>query len=166
MGCGSIESVHSFPTNARTMTLEILIRYFHFITIIGMFSAIVVEHLLLKDTMTVRELKRMATIDGIYGLLAILLVAAGLTLWFGVGKPAEFYTKNWIFHTKVTVVIIVALLSIIPTVFFLKNRKGEDLEQAVAVPKRIKMIIRLELLLLLIVPLLATLMAKGIGYFG
>ncbi|MCB0642494.1 MAG: DUF2214 family protein, partial [Phaeodactylibacter sp.] len=73
---------------------------------------------------------------------------------------------KWIFHTKVTLVVIVSLLSIVSTLFFLKHRKGEDLEQTIVLPKRIKMIIRLELLLLLIVPLLATLMAKGVGYFG
>ena len=148
------------------MTTEILVRYFHFITIFAVVAAVIGQHLLLKETMTVREIKRIAVLDSVYGISAILLVAAGLTLWFGVGKPAEFYTKNWIFHTKVTLAVVMAILSIFPTIFFLKNRKGDDLDKEIAVPKSIKMYIRLELLLIFIIPLLAALMAKGVGTFS
>lgn len=148
------------------MTLEILIRYLHFISIFAMVSAVVAEHLLLKKQMTRSEILRISIVDAIYGISAILVVAMGLTLWFGVGKPAEFYTKNWIFHTKITLFIIMALLSIYPTIFFLRNRKGKDMDELVDIPKNIVMLIRLELLLVIIIPLLATLMAKGMGYFG
>lgn len=148
------------------MTLYILFRYFHFILIFAIFSSLVAEHLLLKASMTRRELRSLATLDAIYGVSAILLVIVGLVLWFSVGKPADFYTKNWIFHIKVALFVIVALLSIYPTVFFMKNRKGTNLDEVIVPPKSIKMLIRLELLLLLIIPLLAALMAQGVGYFG
>lgn len=143
-----------------------LVRYLHFLSIFALVSSVVAEHLLVKARMTRGELNRLARIDGIYGLSAILAVAAGLLLWFAVGKPAEFYTKNWILHLKVTLAIIMGIISIHPTLFFLKNRKGEDQNELVDVPKSIVMAIRVELLLLLIIPLLATLMAQGIGYFG
>ncbi|MBK7871279.1 MAG: DUF2214 family protein [Saprospiraceae bacterium] len=148
------------------MTLEILIRYLHFISIFAVVSSVVAEHLMLKKQMTRSEILRISIVDAIYGISAILVVAMGLTLWFGVGKPAEFYTKNWIFHTKITLFIIMALLSIYPTIFFLRNRKGKDMDELVDIPKNIIMLIRLELLLVIIIPLLATLMAKGVGYFG
>lgn len=144
------------------MLAEIFTRYFHFIFIFALVSSVVAEHLLLKPQMTRREIKRMAVLDGIYGLSAILVVAAGLTLWFGVGKPAEFYTQNWVFHTKVGLAILMGLLSIYPTVFFIKQRKGPA-EELVDIPPAIKWTIRAELLLIFIIPLLASLMAKGIG---
>jgi putative membrane protein len=50
-------------------------------------------------------------------------------------------------------------------VFFIKNGKG-DQDEFVQIPKTIFMLLRLELLLLFIIPLLAGLMAKGVGYFG
>lgn len=146
------------------MYAEIIVKYLHFVFIFVVVSAVVVEHLLVKPQMTKAELKRLSTIDGIYGLASILVVAAGLTLWFGIGKPAEFYTQNHIFLTKVVLFVFVGLLSIHPTVFFLKNRKGDDLEEVVDIPKSIKMVIRLELLILFTMPLLATMMAKGVGY--
>lgn len=148
------------------MMAEILVRYAHFISIFAMVSAVVAEHLLLKKQLTRREIKRLSVVDGIYGISAILVVAMGLTLWFGVGKPAEIYSKNWIFHLKVGLFILMALLSIYPTVFFLKNRKGANPEEVVILPDSIKWMIRLELLLVVIIPLCATLMAKGIGFFG
>ena len=148
------------------MMAEILVRYVHFISIFAMVSAVVAEHLLLKKQLTRREIKRLSVVDSIYGISAILVVAMGLTLWFGVGKPAEIYSKNWIFHLKVGLFILMALLSIYPTVFFLKNRKGANPEEVVILPDSIKWMIRLELLLVVIIPLCATLMAKGIGFFG
>ncbi|GAB5551946.1 MAG: DUF2214 family protein [Saprospiraceae bacterium] len=151
--------------NTNTMLAEIFTRYFHFITIFGLVSSVIAEHLLLKPRMTRQEIKRMAVIDGIYGLSAILVVAAGLTLWFGVGKPAEYYTQNWIFHTKVGLAILMGLLSIYPTIFFIKQRKGPA-EELVAIPPAIKWTIRAELLIIFTIPLLASLMAKGIGQFG
>lgn len=145
------------------MSLEILLRYVHFISIFAIVGALVSEHLLLKNEMTRSELSRLARIDAVYGLAAVALLAAGLTLWLGsIGKPAEFYSKNWIFHTKITLYVVVGLLSIYPTVFFIMNRKGQQ-DESVKIPKSIFWMLRLELLLIFIIPLLAGLMAKGIG---
>jgi putative membrane protein len=109
---------------------------------------------------------RLARIDAVYGVAAVTLLAAGLTLWLGsIGKPAVYYTKNWIFHTKITCFLIVGLLSIYPTVFFIKQRKGNAAEM-VSIPKSIFWMLRIELLLLFVIPLLAGLMAHGIGFFG
>jgi len=146
------------------MELELLCRYLHFICIITIAGALTVEHLLLKPRMSRRELDRMARIDLVYGISAIVLVIAGLTLWLWVGKPAEFYSKNWIFHLKLTLAIAMGLMSLPPTFFFLKNRKG-DPDEMVDLPKSLIRWIRFELFLLVILPLLAVLMARGIGAF-
>ena len=148
------------------MFAEILIRYLHFIGIFFVFGALTVQHLLLKEKMTRSEIKRMATIDGLYGLSIIIVIAMGLLQWFWVGKPAEFYSKNWIFHLKFTLVIIMSLLSIVPTLFFIKNRKGTNMAELIDLPNSIKWYIRLELFCLVLIPLCAVLMARGIGYFG
>jgi putative membrane protein len=127
-------------------------------------STIVAEHLLLKDQMSRAEIKRVSVVDGVYGFSAISVLTMGLILWLVVGKPSEFYTSNWIFHLKVSLFITVGLISISPTIFFLKQRKG-DQSEIVTIPKRIKMLIRLELAILFIIPLLAGLMAHGVGSF-
>ena len=145
------------------MTADIFLRYIHFVSIFTIVATLVSEHLLLKKTMTRAELGRLSRIDAVYGIAALTLLGAGLTLWLGgVAKPTAFYSGNWIFHTKISLFLLVGLLSIYPTVFFIRNRKGNG-EEAVLVPKSIFWILRAELLLLFIIPLLAGLMAKGIG---
>ena len=148
------------------MTLEIILRYLHFISIFAIVGSLVSEHLLLKKELSRKEIKRLAIIDGVYGMAALTLLSVGLTLWLGgFGKSSEFYTLNFIFHIKITLFATIGILSIYPTVFFIKNRKGDPTE-IVQIPKTIFMLLRLELLLLFIIPLLAGLMAKGVGYFG
>jgi len=147
------------------MNTEIILRYVHFISIFAIVGSLMSEHLLLKKEMTRQEVGRIARIDAVYGIAALSLLAAGLTLWLGsIGKPAVFYTKNWIFHTKLTCFILIGLLSISPSVFFIKNRKGNP-DELVKIPSIIFWMLRFEILLLFIIPLLAGLMAKGIGLF-
>lgn len=157
---------HYLSTNHKLkMTTEILLRYVHFISIFAIVGSLVSEHLLLRPTLSRAEIARLARIDAVYGIAAVTLLTAGLTLWLtGVGKPPVYYTQNWIFHTKLTLYIIIGLCSIYPTVFFIKNRKGEP-TQTINLPKSIIMLVRVELMLLLIIPLLAGLMSRGVGFY-
>ncbi len=148
------------------MTTEILLRYLHFISIFGIVGTLVSEFVLLKPTLTRLEIGRIAKIDGFYGISALTLLGAGLTLWLGsYGKPSIYYTQNWIFLTKVGCFSVIGLLSICPTVFFLRNRKGPGAD-IVQVPASIFWMLRLELLLLILIPLLAGLMSRGVGFYG
>lgn len=145
------------------MTTEIILRYLHFISIFVIVGSLVSELVLLRRELTRTELVRLATIDGAYGLAALTLLGVGLTLWLaGFGKPASFYSNNWIFLTKIGLFALIGILSIYPTVFFLKNRKGNE-KEIVKIPKAIFWMLRVELILLCIIPMLAGLMAKGIG---
>ena len=143
--------------------LETTLRYLHFLSILTIAATVLGEYLLLKPVMTRKEIGRLAKIDAFYGLAAIVLLGAGLTLWFGgISKPTFYYSKNWIFHLKVGLFAFVGILSIYPTVFFIKQRKG-DAAETITIPSKLIWMIRLELILLLIIPLLASLMARGIG---
>jgi putative membrane protein len=148
------------------MTIELLLRYLHFVSIFAIVGSLVSEHLLLKNTLKRSEIKRLSQVDAVYGMAALVLLSVGLTLWLGgFGKPAVYYTKNWVFHTKITLFATIGLLSIYPTVFFLKNAKG-DQDELVSIPKTIFWMLRLELTILFIIPLLAGLMSRGVGFFG
>lgn len=146
------------------MTTEILLRYIHFICILTIAGTLIAENVLIKKTMFRNDINKLARIDSIYGLSALALVIAGLTLWLGsYGKPAVFYSHNPVFHAKLGLFAAVGIISIYPTVFFIKQRKG-DPSDTVMLPPTIIRLLRLELILLAIIPLLAGLMAKGIGY--
>jgi putative membrane protein len=147
------------------MTAIVLTRYIHFIAVFAIVGAIFTEQVLISRSMRRKDLKLMAKIDAVYGVGAILVLIAGLALWFWVGKPAEFYTRNWIFHAKFTLFASMGVLSVYPSVFFIKKSRGSDLETQIEVPRSIIIALRLELLLLLIIPILAGYMALGIGSF-
>ena len=140
---------------------EILVRYLHFVGIIFFSGTLIFEHLTIKKRMTNENFKRLCQIDVFYGLSAIVVFTAGMFLWFTVGKDASFYNSNPLFHIKLTIFIVIGLLSIYPTIFFIKNRKTK--EDFVDIPKRVIMYINIELILFILLPLLASLIAQGYG---
>ena len=145
------------------MNLELFIRFLHFVGIIMVAGTLVSEHMMLSKTVARSVIKKVGRIDMIYFIAAILVVITGLSMWLWVGKDASYYTSNPLIHIKVTLFVVIALLSIVPSMFFLKNRKGDDNDE-VAVPKKVFMFLRLELLLLIAMPYLAVLIARGISF--
>src|SRR3970040_1433542 len=142
------------------MTTEIALRYLHFVSIFAIVGTLTSEHLLLRKSLTRAEIGRIARIDAVYGIAALTLLTVGLTLWFGnMGKPSVFYSKNWIFHTKITLFALIGILSIHPTVFFIRKRKGSA-DEVIAIPKSVFWMLRLEVLLLTIISLLPALTAR------
>ncbi len=140
----------------------ILTRYVHFIGIIIVFALVFAENVMLKERLSRSEISRLFKVDNIYGLFSIIVVGAGLYLWLGIGKPADYYSQNHIFLTKVSLFILVGILSLWPSIFYFKNRKG-DPDQSVLVPSKIRWIVKIELAILILIPLLATIMAQGVG---
>lgn len=140
---------------------ESLVRSLHFIAIFALVAALVTQHMLLKPEMNRSELGRIAKVDMIYGIAAILVLVAGVLLLVSVGKPSVFYFKNPLFHIKFTLFIAVALLSIYPTIFFIKNRRPQ--QEITPIPRKIIILNRIQLTLVFIIPIFASLMARGIG---
>ena len=128
-------------------------------------GALITEHIIINPGMRKPELGNLAIVDGIYGFSALLVLATGLLRWFVIDpKGAEFFTMNHLFHVKVTLFILIAILSIFPTIKFMKWRKlaksDPNFEPSVRDIKKQLMIIRIELLLLVIIPLLAVMIAN------
>lgn len=139
----------------------IVVKYIHIIGIMTVFSSLVAEHLLLESRMTRRAIQRLSIVDAIYGVGALIVLSAGFILWFVVGKPPEFYSGGWVIYTKLGLFGMVGAMSLIPTFYFLKERKG-DPEEMVDIPPKMKMILRIELTLLFIIPLLGVMLSHGI----
>jgi len=141
------------------MFAELTARYFHLFGILVLGSLLTAEHLLAKGVLDQDQLKRIRIIDLAYGISGVTVMIAGILLWFRYGMPASFYTMNPLFHAKVTLFFIMAAFSIYPTIFFLKHRDVDQIE----IPKSIVNCIRAELICLVVIPLLAVMMAAGIG---
>jgi len=142
--------------------IEILIKYLHFIGIMALTSTLAMEFYQLAKNVNTIKIKQIAMTDVAYGLSVLLVLAIGLVQWFVIGKPATYYNTNYIFHIKITLFVIIVLLTIYPTIFFLKNRNS--VQNIIIIPKIVPVLIKLELILLIVIPLLAVLVASGKGF--
>ena len=110
----------------------ILSRSLHFIFIMLWYGALLAAHLQTRRT-TVAQVRRVALLT-VSALVAGWLLGwlLGLVLWFGVGKPAEFYTSNGLFMAKVTLFIVALALGIAgPTRYWsaFKKAHGDSTEE-------------------------------------
>jgi putative membrane protein len=140
---------------------DALIRYLHFLGILVFVGGLVVELFLLSDEVSAKDMRKIASADAMCGMSFLLILISGLLLWLVVGKPAEFYSDNIVFHIKLLLVTLTLLLAISPALFFIRARNSKAAK--VSVPARIMMQVRAEVVLLLFVPLMAVLMATGYG---
>ncbi len=144
------------------MVSYFLLRYLHFIAIFVLVACVLIQHLALRPVVPRETIVRMRKINIIFAIFALVVLVTGLGQWFYGVKPSQFFTANGMMHTKVLLFFIVGGLSVVPTIFLKKNEKGDPGEK-VEVPKKVVMCLRLELLLLFLIPLLATLLSYGIG---
>lgn len=149
--------------------MQVLLPYLHFIGIMVIMGSLISEHLMLKPGILKQQIKSLAGVDLIYWLAIILVLASGLMRWLVFDpKGVDFFSKNPLFHIKLTVFFIMAILSLFPTMK-LRNwnkqaRQGNHLDVSDRDIKKQLMFIRIELLLLAIIPLLAVMVALGKGF--
>jgi putative membrane protein len=138
-----------------------LVRLLHFAAIFVFAGALVIENMAIKPQITREDARNLAKVDAVCGISAIFVLAFGLTLWLWVGKPSEFYSSNLLFHAKIGLFTLMALCAIVPTMFFNRHRKSA--EEVIEVPQLLRLLLKFQLVLLVIIPVLALLMARGIG---
>ncbi|GAB3259428.1 DUF2214 family protein [Chitinimonas naiadis] len=139
-----------------------LLAGFHYLGAMLLMACLVTEHMLLKPRMDADTLRKLGRIDGLYGMLAILQIVTGLgRIW--AEKGLAFYAHSGLFHLKITLFVLLGLLSIYPTVRIIawRRRAGAVAEWAPPEFKRVLMLVRVELLLLILLPIVASLMARG-----
>ncbi|HTG98604.1 MAG TPA: DUF2214 family protein [Burkholderiales bacterium] len=136
--------------------------FLHHVAAFALVSAVVVEFVVIRDEMNVRTARRLARADMVVGISAGVLLAVGWMRVFFFEKGSEFYFHNGAFIAKMGLFVVVALLSIYPTMKFLGWRKGID---PAAVPA-IRRVLHLELVGIVLILLCAALMARGIGFYG
>ena len=105
--------------------------------------------------------------DVIYGIAGLVILVTGVLRVKYFGQGSEFYTNNPIFWIKVSLYILIGLLSLYPTTTYvlwaipLSKNKLPIITNSLV--KRFNIIITTELVGFAVIPLFATLMARGIG---
>ena len=140
-----------------------LISYFHYLGFMTLYAAMVAQYLLFKPSLSPAQVRQIARLDGVYGAAALVVLTTGLIKVFALGTPVQFYLSNGFFHAKVTLFVLVGLLSIWPTLKFLAARKQAQAsppEDRIELPGKIVVLQRAQLAGLALIPLLAALMVR------
>jgi len=149
------------------MVTSAFFAFLHFLAVFGVVATVFLEWQTMTPAPSHAEARRIQRCDRWYGMFAMLLVAVGLLRVYFFEKGKAFYFGNPIFNAKMTLFILVGLVSIYPTIRFIKwrtqMRQGAAPVVSAEEYRRIMMSLRAELLLLLATALCASLMARGVG---
>lgn len=147
--------------------IDALLAYVHYAAMIFIALLLSVEYRTCRNGLTTEGVRLLARVDFLYMLAAILALASGVVrlVWFAKG-PA-FYLYNPVFYIKMALFVAVGLMSIPPTLQFMKwMRAVKSGARNVAEPWQVARVSRyllVELVLFALIPLMAVLMARGIG---
>lgn len=150
------------------MMTDLLLAAAHHLLLFALIAMLVAESVLLRGAIDAATLRRLAGLDSGYGLSAGLLLAVGFArLFYGV-KGADFYLHNPWFHAKLGAFVLIGLLSILPTVRFLRWRKALRADPSFLPPARevagLRKVIGLELVLIAVILVCAAAMARYGGF--
>jgi putative membrane protein len=148
------------------MLTEVIAAYAHFLAIFTTLALLVAEAALYRQHMGRATLRLLRRLDLFYLFGAIAIIVTGLLRVFFFAKGWEFYAANPIFWVKMLLFLAVGLLSVPPTIHYIKSERtlaGDGLAIADATYRRMRGFITAQLVLFACIPLAATLMARGIG---
>jgi putative membrane protein len=150
------------------MVLDAVLAVLHWWAVLAMFVALTIEMVRCRGVLDAAAVTTLGRRDAVYGALAGFVLVAGLVrAWLGV-RGWEFYATNPVFWIKIGLFAVVGLMSLVPTVRFIRWRKETaaggtiDAERTEAT----RWWIHAQLTVLILIPVAGALMARGIGFPG
>lgn len=148
------------------MNLDANLAIFHHLLAFGLLGLLMAEWAVLRLPISAESVRFLPKLDAAYGIVAVLLLVVGiLRLNYGI-KGFAFYSGNPVFWLKMAFFAATGLVSIIPTVAFI--RWSRAMKSANTLPSseqwiRARRFVMIELHLLAPVMIFAAIMARGIG---
>ncbi len=146
--------------------IDILMKYIHILAFMVVFTVIFMEMILIKATSSSRDVLLVKRYQKILWGFLLLTLLSGLFKLVTMGEHASIYMKNGVFHVKFTLFLIIALLTLLPYRFFRKLTLQGEADDKIAIPRSVRLVLHIQMLLLVLLPLLGVMMVRGIGYFG
>ena len=150
------------------MILESLLAYAHLLAILTLVVFISSEAALCRaEWFNARIVERLVKVDRVYGIAAVAVLLTGLArTWWGM-KGTGWYWTDWLLHLKLALFVIVALLSIRPTLTF--RRWARELAASGRMPDEAQVRaargqVMLQAHLIAVIPLAAVFLARGFGH--
>ena len=155
------------------MLTTALMAFLHHLMAFTLTACLVYEFIAYRKDMSVEEARRIQRVDLVYGISAGLLLIVGLLRVFFFEKGINFYIHSPFFWVKMVTFAIVGVMSIDPTIRYLRWNQILKENQAPAVSpagmisetefKRTRLLLSLELTGLVIILFSAAAMARGLG---
>ena len=150
------------------MWLDALLAYLHFTAVFVLFAFVSIELVLLKGELAASAIRQLARMDVWYfGSAIVALITGFLRMMFGAKGP-DFYLTAWPIYVKVALFLLVVLMSIRPTLAFVRWRRQLDHDAAWRVPaeeqRHMRRIVLIEVHIAALIPLVAVIMARGLGH--
>jgi len=144
-----------------------IMAFLHHLFAFTLTACLIYEFIAFHKSMSIDEMRRIQRVDLAYGISAGILLVIGLLRVFLFEKGWAFYMQSPFFWVKMAAFLIVGLLSIDPTVRFIRWNKLFSQNQTPALSEaevdRTRRILWLEIGGLAIIMLSAAFMARGIG---
>lgn len=147
------------------MTLEAILAALHLVAILTFVVFLSSQAALCRiEWMNAAVVERLARLDVIYGVAAMLLIGSGLArLIWGI-KGVSWYLSQPMFHIKITIVVVMAIVSIWPSVMFRRWRR--NLRATGAMPealdvKKVRRLVMIQSHGLPVVAVIAVFWARG-----
>lgn len=149
------------------MWTDAILAYLHFAAIFTLIWFLAKEWTLLRAGAANVDVERIALADAGFGIAAgAVLITGALRAIYGA-KGWAFYAHNPVFHVKVGLFVVVGLISIAPTLRFLRWRKARRQDPSFRVPepewRSARRLVMIELHLIALIPLAAVIMARGLA---
>lgn len=150
------------------MYLDAALAYLHFTAIFLVFAFMTVEVVLMRGALDHAGVRLLGRVDLWYFGAAIgALVTGTLRLALGA-KGADFYLSAWPIYVKLGLFVAVAVISVQPTVTFIRWRRAFERDPAFRVDdaerKRMRRYLMIEVHLAALIPAFAVIMSRGLGH--
>ena len=148
------------------MLTESLLAYCHFIAIFSLIVFVTSEAALCRsEWLNAAVVRRLARLDVIYMCAAVAVLLTGLARIYWGAKGMGWYGHQPLLHIKVALFVLMGLLSIKPTMAFIRWRKQVDANGALPSQDEVRAVRRLIMVqahIVVLIPLAATMLARGI----
>ena len=147
------------------MTMETVLACLHLLALLTMVVFLSSEAALCRtEWMNAAVVERLVRLDVIYGAAALVMIGSGLArLLWGI-KGVSWYVSQPLFHIKITIVVVMAILSIWPSIMFRRWRR--QLQATGALPdelevKKVRRLVMIQSHVLPVVAVIAVFWARG-----
>ena len=147
------------------MTLEAILAALHLVAILTFVVFLSSQAALCRtEWMNAAVVERLVRLDVIYGVAALVMIGSGLARLFWGIKGVSWYVSQPLFHIKITIVVVMAILSIWPSIMFRRWRR--NLQASGALPdelevKKVRRLVMIQSHVLPVVAVIAVFWARG-----